>query len=422
MAFIDSLILKLIRLSCLKETCYIRGGAMILRIGSAHCRHSRSFFMRLFVINLIFVHACAAGISLHRIFHHGGINTSMQASRQHLELAQLVFYFDQEPMINRGRVESANGYEKIELFFPKAELKGIKAEDLVKEQKNADGALLYSVRCERTGVGVKCTVLANKQYIVFDYDTFLSISLQHAVRLHFFNKSLLDKMNNPGTLLRVARGLRQKAPCIVVDCGHGGHDAGAVGCGGLREKDLTLALGTQVSQLLRQSGFEVCMTRNADRSLSLDARTAVANKHDACALVSIHANSSKNQKACGIETFCLAPTIFKSGYGQTSLYGNTIRGYHQELYSAGELLARSVHAHVISAAQRVASTHDRQIKKAGAQILLGAQMPATLIEIGFLSNGQEARLLADERYQKLLAYGISNGIIAYYNNHAKKYA
>lgn len=393
--------------------------AMILLIRSCVRNAVVKTFIKLFVILCAF-DICASSINLHRIFHHIGIDTQKVKSMEHLELAQLVLYFDQEPLINKGRKESGDTYEVLEIFFPKTQIKGLKTDELLKELKSSDGTLFYKAQFEQTAVGVKCTISFNKQHVVFDYDTFLSISSQHAVRLHFFNKYLLDKMNRAGTLLRVASA--HKKPRVVVDCGHGGQDVGALGNGGICEKDITLALGREVARMLQGKGFEVCMTRSSDIGLSLDARTTLANALGACALVSIHANASKNTAISGIETFCLAPTLFKSDDSQSKQYNGIIRRYYQQLYDAGSSLAHLVHAHVLDSARLVSSTQNRQVKSAAAQVLLGAQIPATLIEVGFLSNPQEATLLADKRYQQLLAHGISNGVIEYFKNYHKQHA
>lgn len=354
---------------------------------------------------------------LHRVFHHTSIGAGSGSALAHMELAQVVLYFSQEPIVNKiPRIAKDQPNTNIELFFPGAELKGLSADELEKKMVDANTkALMYQIKLERASTpinGVRCTISFDKQRVAFDYDTFLSISAQHAVRLHFFNKQLLKKISSDGALLRTASNKRR----IVIDCGHGGKDAGAIGAGQVLEKEVTLSVGLEVAKLLRQQGFEVCMTRDADCDIPLDLRTSYANTvAQAQAFISIHANASANSHACGVETYYASPDLFKKNSEPVDKhpYQTIIDQHQQQLSGQSLLLAQALHNHVISSLVPQQTTHNRRVKAAAAQVLIGTQVPASLIEIGFLSNKHEATLLADKRYQQVLAQGICNGVVAY---------
>jgi N-acetylmuramoyl-L-alanine amidase len=360
--------------------------------------------------------------NVHRVFHHImlGKTTETGESTDHgVEFGQVVLYFSQEPLVQRiphMSSPSAPTYQQLELFFPGASVKNLDKTELEKKMLNAATQQpLYVVKLEATSTpisGVKCRITFDPQLVVVDYDTFLSISDQHAIRIRFFNKALLSKIGKEPALLRVA----SVSPRIVLDCGHGGSDAGAIGVGGLFEKEVTLSIGLEVARLLREYGFDVHLTRDRDIEVPLDIRTSYANTiSNATALISIHANSSVSPLAQGIETFHAGLSLFKRNDALLDpAYRPFVDRYQQELDRASLHLAGTVHQHVMQGVRQQQTVVDRCVKAAAAQVLVGTCMPAALIEIGFLSNSYEATLLSDKRYQKQVAQGICNGIIAYH--------
>lgn len=194
--------------------------------------------------------------------------------------------------------------------------------------------------------------------------------------------------------------------CVIIDAGHGGHDAGACG-NAVREADLNLALAKKLKKLLLKSGFHVIMTRETDIFLTLQQRVEIANRYSDAIFVCIHHNSAKSL-ASGIETFTLAP------HGTTSPFARTkrdqfLRGNEQD--STNIALAAAVHSTAVLYTKAV----DRGIQRARFSVLCTIKHPAILFEAGFVTNARENRLLTDPNYQDRLALALHNGIVRYRN-------
>lgn len=156
------------------------------------------------------------------------------------------------------------------------------------------------------------------------------------------------------------------------------------------------------------------LTRSADTDIPLDMRTTFANNfRSADIFVSIHANNG-NDQAQGIETFCLTPQLFKK-YGAYAHVSNATDPLANK-YNDSKKLAHSLHTSVVDSAKKKHNVVDRHIKHSVAQVLLGSNMPAALIELGFLSNKREAFLLNDASYRTMLAQGICAGISDYFKH------
>ncbi len=191
---------------------------------------------------------------------------------------------------------------------------------------------------------------------------------------------------------------------VVIDPGHGGHDAGAVSPYA-REKDCNLAVALKLRQLLREQGYRVVMTRDTDVFLTLQQRVAIANRCPDSIFVSIHHNSGR-RLAEGIETFTLAP------HGTTSPFARTRRmadlaGNDQD--SENIALATAIHSRAIKSTNAT----DRGIQRARFSVLCTIQRPAILFEGGFVSNPEEGRLISSSKYQDKLAKSICEGILGY---------
>lgn len=225
---------------------------------------------------------------------------------------------------------------------------------------------------------------------------------------------------------RAARG-REAAQrprfVVVLDPGHGGVETGAIGPSGLQEKDLALALARRLKTALEQDpGVAVVLTRDEDRLVPLDERTAIANNNRADLLVSIHLNSFKRRKPVGAETYFLSPDATDDEARTVAALENrafepvkppgapvaeTLPGLdlvlwdlaqNQYLAESGRL-AESIQAEM----NALAGTKDRGVRQAPFRVLMGATMPAVLVEVGFISNpDEEAKLRGDEHRGKIV--------------------
>ena len=210
---------------------------------------------------------------------------------------------------------------------------------------------------------------------------------------------------------------------VVIDPGHGGHDSGALGPGGAREKDVVLAISKQLQRMLEASGVETYMTRSDDTFISLEERTAIANGKQADAFVSVHANSATHGRAHGIETYYLNVTSDRYAIRLAAVENKTSEEQVTDLQliladlstkansvqSIG--LARQVQKRMVTAARPLnPQVKDLGVKASLFYVLLGARMPAILAETSFISNVVEAKLLTSEAYQSHLARAIAEAV------------
>lgn len=193
---------------------------------------------------------------------------------------------------------------------------------------------------------------------------------------------------------------------VVLDPGHGGHDAGARNSF-VREADINLALAKKLKVLLVQSGYKVHLTRETDVFLTLQERVNYANKFPHAIFVSIHHNSG-GSGAHGIETFTLAPVGTSTPYSK-NVRSIPLSGNAQD--SMNIALATAVQGYVVKAT----GAEDRGIKRAHFSVLCTIKHPAVLFEGGFVSNDKEARRISDSKYQDLMAKNMLAGINAYRN-------
>jgi N-acetylmuramoyl-L-alanine amidase len=223
----------------------------------------------------------------------------------------------------------------------------------------------------------------------------------------------------------LARQLGLRARRVVIDPGHGGHDPGALGRGGLREKDVVLDVARRVASMLEAEGFDVLMTRDDDTFIPLEERTAIANAKGADLFVSIHANSSRNRRARGIETYYLnlatTPEAEETAARENAINARSVgelSGLLRQIMNNSRIAESRDFAGRIQRAMSVsvlkeARERDLGVKTAPFYVLLGANMPSVLIETSFLSNLDDARLLARDDYREALAESILAGIVEY---------
>jgi N-acetylmuramoyl-L-alanine amidase len=225
----------------------------------------------------------------------------------------------------------------------------------------------------------------------------------------------------------LTRALGLKIGRIVIDPGHGGHDQGTTGVKGLLEKDLVLDVSQRLGKLIEERmNAEVIYTRTDDSFIPLEGRTALANEKKADLFLSIHANSSPIPRIAGVETFYLNFTDSKEALEVATRENATSQrsvfelqdiaqkiALHEKLDESKEF-ANRIQASLFSFTSRnVAGERNRGIKKAPFVVLIGANMPSVLAEIGFLTNAREEALLKKPDYRQKLADALYRGLSRY---------
>jgi N-acetylmuramoyl-L-alanine amidase len=220
---------------------------------------------------------------------------------------------------------------------------------------------------------------------------------------------------------------------IALDPGHGGRDPGAISRrGGVREKDVVLRVARELRAELEREGFLVMLTRDDDRFLPLEERTAVANAWGADLFVSLHANASPNRGTAGVETYLL-DTRFDRQTARVAARENgtsvdklnelqlilaSLRLGYQERYAArvAQNLQKDLHG---ALSRRFGGAPDLGVKRGPFLVLFLAEMPSVLVEVGFVSNGPEAQRLASPAFARAAASGLARGIGRYRDEHAR---
>lgn len=224
-----------------------------------------------------------------------------------------------------------------------------------------------------------------------------------------------------------ASGKARPISRVVLDPGHGGHDAGAVGPRGTKEKDVTLDIAHKAAPIIaRELGVSVLITRDRDDYVALEERTARANGFGADLFISIHCNASESSSAHGIETYVLDTSSDSvsarvaarenaasadSGAAVSSMMADLKLAYlGSESTHFAELLQRSALA---SLQEKYPGATSHGVKRAGFFVLVGAQMPGALFETSFISNPTEEERLASDDYRQKMADAIVNAVRAY---------
>jgi len=223
------------------------------------------------------------------------------------------------------------------------------------------------------------------------------------------------------------RALGLKIGRIVIDPGHGGHDTGTIGPNGLEEKNLVLDVGKRLGKLLEaRMGAEVVFTRQDDTFIPLETRTAIANQEQADLFVSIHANSSSDPDARGVETYYLN---FTTNADALEVAARENRASDKSIHELQDLVKKIALKEKVEESREFASDvqrslhrglaikspaiRDRGVKKAPFVVLIGANMPSILAEISFVSNPTDARKLKTAEYRQRIAESLYKGISRY---------
>jgi len=225
----------------------------------------------------------------------------------------------------------------------------------------------------------------------------------------------------------LVRTLGLKIGRIVIDPGHGGHDSGTTGPGGIEEKQVVLDVALRLGKLLKQRlGADVIFTRDNDTFIPLETRTAIANKAQADLFLSIHANSSPDSSARGVETYYLNFTTSPDAL-EVAARENAVSD--ESIHELSDLVKKITLKDKIDESREFAADvqkslydnleegnpglRDRGIKKAPFVVLIGANMPSILAEISFLTNSDDARQLQQPAYRQRIAESLYRGVSRY---------
>ena len=257
---------------------------------------------------------------------------------------------------------------------------------------------------------------------------YLPLSFKENVADRFY-REVMPKPPEPAVSRRIKR--------IVIDAGHGGHDPGAIGKSGLREKDVNLDIARRLANLLEAKGIAAILTRSSDKFISLSVRADIANKADADLFISLHSNAARSRKLNGFEVYYITDKIDDSSRAlkaaqdgelnieSASFYDNSLNikaALWDMLYTESRGRSISLAQSICQSAQRNMGVKILGVKGARFVVLKGSNVPAVLVEMGFLSNPTEERYLRNGFYRQQLAEAVCAGILDYegrYNNLAE---
>jgi N-acetylmuramoyl-L-alanine amidase len=225
----------------------------------------------------------------------------------------------------------------------------------------------------------------------------------------------------------LVRALGLKIGRIVIDAGHGGHDSGTLGAAGIEEKDVVLDVALRLGKLLHDRlGAEIIYTRSDDTFIPLETRTAIANKAQADLFLSIHANSSSDESARGVETYYLNftsdPTALDVAARENAVSDQSIHQLSdlvkkialKDKIAESREFAADVEGSLYAGLQKGnAGLKDRGVKKAPFVVLIGANMPSILAEISFVTNPKDASQLRMPEYRQRVAESLYKGVARY---------
>ncbi len=300
---------------------------------------------------------------------------------------------------------------------------------------NIEDGILSKVRCSKYGDQKSRVVLDIEN--LEDYKIF---SLQNPFRvvldLHAEKKqeqSLAEKDILQGFTLdehskAMSKSLVEQLglgiQTIMIDPGHGGKDPGAVAAG-LKEKDVALRFSKILGEILEERGFDVLYTRDQDVFVSLEKRTAMANSKDVDLFVSVHANAHRNTRVNGFEVYYLnlaqSEDAKRVAARENAVSTNKISDLQMILtdlmlhskINESENLAENVLNATVEYGQRFYSFNDNGVRGAPFYVLMGAQMPAMLLELGYITNPTDRENMQSYAYLKRMAWGVANGIEKY---------
>lgn len=224
--------------------------------------------------------------------------------------------------------------------------------------------------------------------------------------------------------------IKKTKKVIVLDPGHGGQDPGAISRSGKYEKNITLAMAQETRELLEDAGYKVVLTRDKDKAIPLRGRTVIAHQADGDLFISIHADSAKDRNARGLSVYTIsekasdveAAALAERENKADILLGLDLTGYNSDVsnllidlakidtMNQSALFAKSLVAEMKRETTLVPNAH----RMAGFAVLKSMNTPAVLLELGYLSNRQEEKLLQKKSYRKELGKAVVRAVDAYF--------
>jgi N-acetylmuramoyl-L-alanine amidase len=261
---------------------------------------------------------------------------------------------------------------------------------------------------------------------IMDLKSYSAFTLQDPTRLVidiYSHKSSPSPTVKQETEEARFKGIRS----VLIDPGHGGKDPGAIGSGGLREKDVVLDIALKLGRILEKNGLEVMYTRKKDIFVPLNERTEIANKRDADLFISIHTNSSRNKRTRGVETYFLnwtsdreamrlAARENKISYSKMEKVQGDLQVILLDLarnhkHEESKELAFSVQNTMVGTLKKhYSKIKDHRVKWALFYVLVGAEMPSVLVEVSFISNREEEKRLSTDKYRSRIAEALASGV------------
>ena len=219
---------------------------------------------------------------------------------------------------------------------------------------------------------------------------------------------------------------RDRFDTVVLDAGHGGEDEGARGLRGIVEKDLVLDITQRVARRLQKRGLRVVLTRDDDVTVSLETRTSIANDARADLFVSVHANSHRTREPRGIETYFASLEASDAearrvaerenqafGSAPPASRGDPLVALLGDLIATEHLVESQHFARLAQEQMARSGGVSRGVRQAPFVVLMGVQMPASLVEIGFISNPADAKSLRERERRDALAEALARAVLEY---------
>lgn len=295
--------------------------------------------------------------------------------------------------------------------------------DIDKVKFNGGTGVVKKVEAENLGADAKIDIIVGPEYTTNEVmNVEKSNDLQVTIHNKLFDKAPADKLKE-----------KWEFDVIVIDAGHGGKDAGAIGINGVKEKDINLGIALKLGKLIEENmkDVKVVYTRKTDTFIDLYKRGKIANENNGKLFISIHCNSTpqKPTDANGFEVYLLRPGRTKEAISIAEFENSVIKyednpNRYEKLTDENFILVSMAHSSYMKYSERFAedlhkefskhpSLSSRGVKQAGFYVLVGASMPSVLIESGFLSNTSDAKYLSSTSGQQKFAEYVFDGIKKY---------
>jgi N-acetylmuramoyl-L-alanine amidase len=298
--------------------------------------------------------------------------------------------------------------------------------------KFIDGSgVVKNVEAQNVGEDTKFVITVGSEYLTNEV---MNVDKSNNLQITIHNK--LFKQNNTSNKLKE----KWDFDVIVIDAGHGGKDAGAIGVNGIKEKDVNLAIALKLGKLIEKNmkDVKVVYTRKNDTFIDLYKRGKIANENNGKLFISIHCNSTpkKPTDANGFEVYLLRPGRTKEAIAIAEFENSVIKyeenpNRYEQLTDENFILVSMAHSSYMKYSERFAEDLDKEfkqnpslssrgVKQAGFYVLVGASMPSVLIESGFLSNRKDAKYLSSSSDQQKFAQYVFDGIKKYRESYEKE--